>query len=269
VAERVVVVGAGLAGLTAATVLAQRGEQVTLVERLPSVGGVWGFDGPAIVSAEADCRRTGVVFHLGCSALRWTGERLLIVGPGDVQWLEADRLVFAGGSRPPTAAELGIAGGRLAGVFAATVAHHLLDAGVVLGRKPVIVGSPADAAIVLSHLAEHGHVTIVGGERSDRSGSIHDTVDWWPGYRPLRLHGTDRVDLLDVSDGVAHSRLYCDAVILAGPALPLRNIDGAVRDDSVGVTFVQPLEPALGATRLRDAVRRDLTSPRLQGTLVP
>lgn len=265
--ERVVVVGAGLSGLIAAASRAARGDSVILVERLPTVGGVWGFDHPAVIAAAQECRRLGVEFLLGSSAIRWRDRRLLVVGPGAVRWIEADRLVFAGGNRPPTAAELGIAGGRLAGVFASTVAHHLLDAGVVLGHRPVVVGGTDEAAIVLPHLMEHGRVTVVGG--TPPAGALGERVDWWPGYSPLRLHGTDRVDLLDIGHGSATVQLYCDAVILAGPLLPLRNVDGAVRDQSDGVVFVQPLDPGLDARALRRVVQEAAAPTRPEGVLVP
>lgn len=154
------------------------------------------------------------------------------------------------------------------GVFAGTVAHHLLDAGVVLGHKPVVVGTREEAAIILPHLAEHGHVTVVGGTAPTGDG-LASRLDWWPGYRPLRLHGTDRVDQLDIGRGDAVVPLYCDAVILAGPALPLRNIDGAVRDDSEGVVFVQPLDPTLDAAGVARAVHPTAPVPPPQGELVP
>ena len=197
-AERVIVVGAGLAGLAVAAELA-REHPVTVVERLPAPGGVWGFDQPRVRELVSLCTYMGVEFLLGMSALRWTGERLLVVGPGRIEWLEGSQLFFAGGTRPSTAAELGIAGGRLAGVFAATVAHHLLDAGVVLGRRTVVVGTGDGAELVIPHLLRDGTVTVVGGE--PRTRPLPQRLLSWPGYRPVRMTGSGRVDKIVVTDG--------------------------------------------------------------------
>lgn len=258
----VIVVGAGISGLTAAAAIATTGASVVVVERLPAVGGVWGFDNSVVVEAELECRNLGVEFQLGCSAIRWKDHRLLIIGPGQVRWLEAHRLIFTGGSRPPTPAELGVTGGRLAGVFAVTVAHHLLDAGVVLGRNSVVIGSADDAAIVLPHLTKHGHVSVVGEAPSKGGGRFAESVDWWPKYRPLHVRGTDRVDRIRIGDGSVETELYCDAVIFAGDPRPFRNIDGAVREGSPDVTFIQPLDAGLGVAAVQEVVRTSLTSSR-------
>ncbi|MGO1972214.1 MAG: FAD-dependent oxidoreductase [Propionibacteriaceae bacterium] len=266
------VVGGGLSGLAAAAELADQA-QVCLVERLPAPGGVWEFEHPIVRELMARCESAGVEVLLGCSALRWSGNRLLVLGPGRVEWLEADHLVFAGGSRPATAAELGVAGGRLAGVFAATVAHHLLEAGVRLGRRPVVVGTASEAALVIPHLLKHGGATVVGGcPPNGVTGTPlgSHAIDWWPGYRPLRFTGADRVAMVQVGDGRAEFELPCDSVVLAASPKPLRNIDGAVRDASSGVTFIQPLDPAATAAEVVLTARNAISSlpstiPSLQG----
>ena len=65
---------------------------------------------------------------------------MLLAGPGGIRWTPADHLVYAGGVRPATAAEVGLGGSRLAGVLSATVAVHLAEAEVMIGRRVVIVG---------------------------------------------------------------------------------------------------------------------------------
>lgn len=252
----VVVVGAGLSGLAAAVELA-RTFSVVVVERLPAAGGVWGFDHPDVERLVRECASAGVELILGTSAIRWKDGRLLIFGPGRVEWLTAGSLVFAGGSRPATAAELGIAGGRLAGVFAATVAHHLLDANVLLGRRTAVVGTAEDAAIVLPHLSHDGTVTVIGGAAPPEAASQYaGSVRWWPGFRPVRMTGSDRVDTLTVTDGRTEFEIHCDCVILAGEPKPLRNVDGAVRDGSPDVFFIQPLDPALQASDVAAVAHR-------------
>jgi hypothetical protein len=172
------VVGAGLAGLAGAAELARSGP-VTVIERLPAPGGQAGFESEMTQQLYAECARRGVRFLLGSTALRWSAGRLMVVGPAKTEWLSADWLVFAGGSRPGTAAEQGLLGGRLAGVFSAIVAHHLLEAGITLGRRPVVVGGGDWAEIVvpeLRHAAEW--ITLVGSTGTPGEPGVRR----WPGY---------------------------------------------------------------------------------------
>ena len=136
---QVLVVGGGLAGTAAALELAARA-RVRVIERLPAMGGTWGFEHPQARELVAACQRSGVELTPGLTALRWRDRRLLVTGPGQVTWLPADHLVFAGGTRPSHAAELGVGGSRLAGVFTATVAHHLLEAEIPLRRRFAMAG---------------------------------------------------------------------------------------------------------------------------------
>jgi D-hydroxyproline dehydrogenase subunit alpha len=233
VADRFVVVGAGLAGLAVAAELAADAE-VELVERLPEVGGTWGFEHPDVVALRRRCVDLGVDLTLGVTALRWVDRRLLLVGPGQRAWRDADRLVFAGGTRPSTAAELPVFGARTAGVFAGTVAHHLLEGRIRLGREPVVCGKGYWADLVLAELSPDARATQVGGAAP--AISTDDTS--WPGYRPLEIRGRDRVEELVIGRDSDQRALACDCVVLAGDQRPLRNVDGAIVDGPA-VTFVQ------------------------------
>ncbi len=132
--NHIAVVGAGIAGMAARA-------EVTVLDRLPMSGGVLPYDLPAVRELTARCRSAGVQWLLGTTAVRWDSGRLLTVGPSGIRWLDAAHLVFAGGARPATAAELMLAGPRLAGVLPAPVAIHLAEAKVTIGRQVVI--SPA------------------------------------------------------------------------------------------------------------------------------
>ncbi len=252
--DPVVVVGGGLSGLASAAELALHGP-VVLVERLPAPGGVWEFDHPAVASLVRACKQRGVTFVLGVVGVRWRDKRLLLVGPGHVEWLPAARLVFAGGTRPMTLAELRIAGGRLAGVFPATVAHHLLEAGVSLGRRPLVLGGGEWADLLVPLLTSRGPVTLVGDDPGADSGAMQDShlhqpslVRRWPGHRATRVSGTSRVDRVELEGASGHRQVvHCDCVVVAGELRPLRNVDGAVADDAVSVHFVQPTAPRQGA----------------------
>jgi NAD(P)-binding Rossmann-like domain len=237
--ERVVVVGTGIAGLTAAAELTDD-RAITLIDRLPAVGGECGFEHPVVRSLEAACRDGGASFLLGTTALRWSSGRLLVAAPASIHWLDADRLVFAGGCRPGTAAELRLAGSRLAGVVSATVAIHLLDAGVRLGHNPILLGETDFAAEVAGRLRRTG--TPVRVVAPDAAVTPAYADEWWPGWRGSRARGTGRVRELEIARGDRREWLACDAVILADGVRPLRNVEGALADPDPA-TFIQLAAP--------------------------
>jgi len=237
--ERVVVVGAGLAGLAAAAELLPD-RAVTLVDRLPVAGGETGYEHPTVRALKAACERGGATFLLGATALRWSGGRLLVAAPGSIRWLDADRLAFGGGCRPATAAELRLVGARLAGVLSATVAVHLLDARVRLGRNPIVLGETDFAAEVAARLRRAG--TPVRVIAPDAAATPAYADEWWPGWRASRVRGTGRVRELEIAHGDRREWLACDAVILADSVRPLRNVDGAL-DEGDPATFLQLAEP--------------------------
>src|SRR5262249_52933543 len=121
------VIGAGPTGLGCAAELVKV-HPVELIDRIPVPGGEAGWSTPELTARVADARRRGVRFRLGTTAVRWEPGRLLVAGPGKIEWLPGERLFYAGGLRPATAADLFITGDRPAGVLPATVAHHLLAA---------------------------------------------------------------------------------------------------------------------------------------------
>ena len=236
----VVVVGAGVSGLAAACELSSR-LQTIVVDRLPVIGGIdAGYEEELVVSLKRRCDRSGVRFLLGTTALRWSPERrLLVAGPAGIKWLAAHHLVYAGGTRPSTQAELGITGDRLGGVMPSTVAYHLLEAGVRLGERVVVLGASDWAARVTRQLVKQGcHVSVIPMSEPASRPPYADA--WWPRWKPVSLHGRGRVrEILLACDG-QREKLLCDAVILAAQMRPMRNIDGAIFENmSEAVTFVQ------------------------------
>jgi glycine/D-amino acid oxidase-like deaminating enzyme len=214
----IVVVGAGVAGLAVAGELARRGERVTLVDRVPVPGGVLGDEHPAVRRLFAACH--GVALELGMTALRWAGGALAIAGPRGVRELPARHLIYAGGTRPSTPAELRLAGSRPAGVLPAPVAIHLVEAGAVLGRRVAVLGDGLWASATVRALERQGASRVLRV----------------PALGPLTLSGHVRVE--------AVGDVACDCVVLAAHERPLRNVDGAVLDGAADVTYVQPLAPS-------------------------
>ncbi|MFI8946009.1 NAD(P)/FAD-dependent oxidoreductase [Streptomyces sp. NPDC053750] len=153
----VLVVGAGPAGLVAASLLAATGARVEVLEREQQAGGVprhcahRGFGnrpraltGPAYARLLADAAvRAGADVRTGVTALDWAGPRTLAtVGPQGAQALAARAVVLATGARErPRAARL-VPGTRPAGVYTTgelQQAVHLY--GQHIGTRVVIVGA--------------------------------------------------------------------------------------------------------------------------------
>jgi D-hydroxyproline dehydrogenase subunit alpha len=248
-ADRIVVVGGGIAGLAAASALA-RHASVRVIERLPAPGGTWGFDHPAVQRLVHECQQRHVQFDWGDTALRWVDRRLLVIGPGRREWIDADRLVFAGGTRPATPAELPLVGSRPAGLFVATVAHHLLEGRVNLGRRIALCGSGFWADLVVEELPPGTHVTFIGDGRPPVP-PAGVSIDVWLGHQPVEVIGHDRVEHLVTDAAGLRATLPCDAVVLAGDLRPLRNVDGAIVD-APDVTYIQPTAQVLTAQTVMD-----------------
>ncbi|MGW0225514.1 NAD(P)/FAD-dependent oxidoreductase [Streptomyces tendae] len=153
----VLVVGAGPAGLAAASLLATAGARVEVLEREQAPGGVprhcahRGFGnrpraltGPAYARLLADAAvHAGAGLRTGVTALDWAGPRALsTVGPQGVRTLAARAVVLATGARErPRPARL-VPGTRPAGVYTTgelQQAVHLY--GQHIGSRAVIVGA--------------------------------------------------------------------------------------------------------------------------------
>jgi hypothetical protein len=239
--RRILVVGAGICGLGLAAEVSRK-RPTAVIDRLPVIGGITaGYENATAIALANECSANGVEFLLGTTALRWSQSRLLVAGPiGGIRWLEALHLVYAGGSRPSTAAELHISGDRLAGVLPAMVAYHLIEMGVRLGHAPVVIGSGCWAERICRSLADQGSRTTVVVPNGTSWRSTFGAACWM-GWSPCSLHGSGRVAALQVERNGVQQTIVCDAVILAGVLRPMRNIDGAVFDNAEmnGVSFAQ------------------------------
>ena len=147
-----------------------------------------------------------------------------MAAPGGIAWHVATHLFMAGGRRPATAAELGLAGDRPAGVLPATAAKHLLEAGVPLWRRPLVIGD-GPWAVEVAHLA-----SALGAE----------VLRLEPAWRATRVVGSERVEGVVAMRGAARRRYACDAVVLAAEPRPIRNVEGAILADAAAVTYVEP-----------------------------
>jgi thioredoxin reductase len=243
----VAIIGAGITGLACAAELG-RHERVEVFDRIPVPGGVQGWRAPETIAAHRAAASAGATMRLGVTAIRWEGDRLLAVGPEGVHRLTATALVVAAGTRPRTRAELGIAGGRPAGVVPAPVACHLAENGLLVGRRPCVVGGGDWAVRACHELLAAGArgVTVVAPDGLLRPAPADVRVV--AGVAPTAVEGGPRVTALLAGD----ERIDCDAVVLAHGLVPLRNVDGAVWD-APGVVFAQRLADPATVSGAREA----------------
>ncbi|WP_299558460.1 FAD-dependent oxidoreductase [uncultured Mycolicibacterium sp.] len=265
---QIAVAGSGLAGLHTAAHLAPAAD-VTVYERLPVAGGEHWQD-PTHTRLVERTRRAGVRFAPGTQVIRWEGDRLLAVGSGG-GLAAADALVIATGHRPPTRAELRIDGHRCAGVVPATVALHLLQQRVTLGVRIVVAGETEWArSCIETFTAAGASVLWVGGPAADPRASVTAR----PQARVTTTHGMPRITGVTVTDGTGDEHVPCDCLVLAGPPLPYRNVDGAVLDDAP-VVYAQRRgdgidDPArIGERAAREALALAQHHPRTRTAVSP
>jgi hypothetical protein len=251
----VVIVGAGVAGLAAAAELAPRA-RVTVLDRLPAVGGVLGYEHRLVRVLGAEATTAGATLTLGTTGARWEDGRLLAAGPDGIRRLAADTLVYAGGTRPATLAEGPVAGSRLAGVLPAPVAEHLLEAEVLLGHRVVVAGGGHWARVVLERLARQScAVTFAAEDPAVAAGDVPGAPELIIGWRLVAVNGRGRIDEAVLERDGRRMRVACDALVLAGGERPLRNVDGAVFDPAPGVAYIQPHGPRIDAGEVAAAAR--------------
>ncbi len=237
----VAIVGAGITGLYCASALTAETRAVVF-DRIPVPGGVHGWDNPRTRRAVSAAERSGAALHLGETAIRWDGQVLLSVGQDGVRSTPAAALVIAAGSRPLGRAELGLAGPRPAGILAATVACHLSETGVLIGRRPAVIGGGDWAARTVERLLDAGAeaIELIAPDGTMRSIPDSPRLTVRTGT-PVGVEGGARVTAVRVEgDG----RIECDALVLAHRLAPLRNVDGAVWSGPRTV-YAQPVDDPL------------------------
>jgi len=255
-AEAVAVVGAGIVGLACADALRGHAD-VTVVDRVPVAGGVHGWEAAETVELAGRC---GARMLLGETAIRWNDGDLLVIGSDGPRRLAAAALVIATGTRPLVRAELSIAGSRPAGVVPAPVACHLAENGLLVGRRPVVVGGGDWARRSAERLLGSGAklVTVVPHGPAAAELVRRPGVRVFDDGEVAAVHGDARVTAVTLASG---DEVACDALVLAHGTVPLRNVEGAVWNGERTV-YAQPLaDPATVAgamaagTAAADAVR--------------
>lgn len=221
----VVVAGSGRCGMHVARMLAETGAGVTVVERLPQVGGQEPERDAR--SLERRARRAGVKLVLGTLVVSYRDGVVDTLGIDGAAAIPAKALVLATGTRPQTRAELGIGGDRGAGVTPGSAAVHFLDSGLLLGRRPVVVGGGELAHHLCDALLRRGAHQVTSVTDGQRQGSWAGTTTF-DDARVVRVNGFPRVRSVVIEAPEGQRELATDAVILASGRIPMRNVEGAL-----------------------------------------
>ena len=230
------VVGAGPSGLGCAWELAPHGD-VVVFDRIPVTGGSAGWSNPTVRHLTDRVTSRGARLRLGETAMRFDGTTLTVATPSGFHQIDGGPLVFAGGLRPATAANLCIDGDRPAGVHAATVAEHLLRSRVRLWDTVVILGDGPWSHPVATMCRRLGTRVIA---IADRAVWADQRID--PAPR-LSVVGRERITAVRLRRTTGDITVGCDALVLAADPRPNRNVTGALTEGDDNVVFHQPARP--------------------------
>jgi thioredoxin reductase len=273
----VVVIGGGAAGIAAALGVARHGFRVALVEREEVLGGILlqcihnGFGlhrfkeeltGPEYAERaleEVEAMENIKVF-LETTVVEIKdedGEKTIVTysSQSNVMMLTARAVIFATGCRERNRGNIGIPGGRPAGVFTAGLAQRLVNIdGYVPGKEAVIVGSGDIGLIMARRLSWVGmKVKAVVEIMPYPSGLTRNIVQCLYDYDiPLylshaitKIHGGDRVDRVTISplvDGTPDTDnsfdVDCDTLLFSVGLIPevelMKNVGVEINHDTAG-----------------------------------
>lgn len=248
----VAIVGAGPAGIAAATLLAEAGLRVVLLDECETPGGqIWRYrSGVAPPSAAQPwirrLRRSSAMLVGGATAVdvRETpgGERLeVVVERGIVPTLvQADALLLASGARERF---LPFPGWTLPGVIGVGGAQALLKGGLrVDGKRVVVAGSGPLLLPVAASLARAGARVQLVAEQAPRANVLRFARGLWRAPRTLvqaaryragfrsaayltgtwvsAARGDGRVQDVTVTDGLTERVIACDLLCAAYGLVP-------------------------------------------------
>jgi len=169
-APRILVVGAGPAGLAAGLAAAGAGAAVTLVDALPEPGGqIWRgrwSRPPAGASAPwfRALRASAITLRLGRRVVTADPGHLGLVGPDGAERVPYDRLVLATGARERF---LPLPGWTLPGVLGAGGLQALVKGGLdVRGQRVVVAGTGPLLLAVAAHLRQRGARVLLVAEQA-------------------------------------------------------------------------------------------------------
>jgi NADPH-dependent 2,4-dienoyl-CoA reductase/sulfur reductase-like enzyme len=243
----VVVVGAGPAGLAAASVAAESGRRVALLDQSPWLGGqIWRGDaaGPPAPAAQhwreralgsgASILTSAAVFGVPVSGV------LQVETPAGARLMRCQKLILATGARELF---LPFPGWTLPGVVGPGALQAMAKAGwPVAGRRVVLAGSGPLLLAVADGLRRYGARPLLIAEQASRSRVVSFAAGLWrepgklaqaaalkarlPGvpYRlgvwPERAEGRERVERVILTDGRRAWPVECDLLACGWNLVP-------------------------------------------------
>ncbi len=243
----VLIVGAGPAGLAAATRVAQGGAKVLVLEREQGAGGIprhclhQGFglrdlhiarSGPRYAELRtALALEAGAELRTGADVTGWSDLRELeVTSAAGRERLAADAIVLATGCRErPRPARL-IPGDRCAGVMTTGTLQQLVAAGRPVGSRAVVIGAEHVSYSALATLHHAGVSVAAMATELDRpqtfgafriGAAAAFGVRARTGTRLSAIEGDERVACVELTDSRGRAtRVPCDTVVLTADWIP-------------------------------------------------
>lgn len=240
----IVVIGAGPAGLAAATEAAASGARIGLIDDNPRPGGQIWRDGPGVVMP-APARRlrarlelaSNIECHLGSRVVAPVGAKSLLIEDDDGAWrVDFKRLILCTGARELL---LPFPGWTLPGVTGAGGLQALIKGGLpVAGERIVVAGSGPLLLASAATARQHGaNVVRVAEQAGQRSVARFAAGLWrWPGkaiqaaqllnrayrvgHQVVEALGDQRLEAVRIRHGDAIEELRCDRLACGFGLIP-------------------------------------------------
>ncbi len=269
------VIGAGPAGLAAASAAAQQGASVVLIERDFRLGGIlpqcihtgfglhrWNREltGPEYADIdimEVSSSTVTTMLSTFVTSITREGKGFLIetARKGRIECISASSVVLAMGCRERTAGAISLPGTRPAGVFTAGTAQRLMNMqNIRLGKRAVIIGSGDIGLIMARRLTLEGTEVAAVTEIMDYPGGLTRNVHQCLEDYSIPLHlstpveeiiGTDRVEAVRIPG----KTIPCDTVLLSVGLIP---------ENELSRTMGISLDPASGGAYVNQDCMTDI-----------
>ena len=252
----VVVVGGGIAGLTAAIEIKKHDEDVILIDREPMVGGRWKYYDIVKMSVPAlggeytgielvnklkhDARQIGVDIRTNTYGLMFDKNKLRVLADKKISHITGDAYIMATGSIEITRGMLAIPGDRGVGVYPAGMALQVYkENGLLPGRNIVIYGPTLTGIHAAAAFSRETNVRIISPITPEMQIPGIETME---GYTITRISGKPRITSIEiVGKDKKRREIACDALLIAMGRMPkniiLKYSGAKLREEDCSVIY--------------------------------